>query len=167
MHQAIELLLKRMESNPEEFSAKNRDRWMRIVKRYDHLFNEEESAALRTRMREIDMGEFHKELMAELLYGDERRREEAEAIEEKRMEMLRMQSAMGPLMQSAHRVQAAQGLQNSRLIGNDVTASPLFGSITSSNTRGSSYAAHLQIDDETIDSSLIKKLKALLTKETK
>lgn len=150
MHQAIELLLKRMESNPEEFVHATKNRWKHIIKRYEHLFSEEENAVIKTKLREIEFGEFHKELMAELLYGEERRLEEAEAIEEKRMEMLRLQSARGALMQSTHRMQAAQGLQNS----------------LTSSTNGSSYATQLHIGGETIDGSLVKKLKALLTKES-
>lgn len=159
MHQAIELLLKRMESNPEEFVHTTKNRWKPIIKRYEHLFSEEENAAIKTKLREIEFGEFHKDIMAELLYGEERRLEEAEGLRDAQMDMVR------------YEYQRRREMQNSlhnHLIGS--TTTPLPGSITSINTDGNTgsatYAAQLHIGGETIDNTLIKKLKALLTKES-
>ena len=42
MHQAVELVLKRMESNPDEFTGDSRDRWMRMIKRYEAFFSDDE-----------------------------------------------------------------------------------------------------------------------------
>jgi hypothetical protein len=78
MHQAVELILKRMESNPEEFTGDSADRWMRHLKRYEDFMSDDEREAIQTKQREIMMDVMHKDIMAELLYGDERRRQEEE-----------------------------------------------------------------------------------------
>jgi hypothetical protein len=52
---------------------------MRMLKRYEAFFNQEERDAILEKQNGIMMGEFHKEVMAELLYGEDRRREEREA----------------------------------------------------------------------------------------
>jgi hypothetical protein len=73
MHQAVELLLKRMESTPNEFvsSHPRQVRWDRIIRGYDSYLTEEEREAIRQKYSEIQMDGMHKDIMAELLYGEE------------------------------------------------------------------------------------------------
>lgn len=73
MHPAVELLLKRMESNPDEFTKGN-DRfykWERIIENYRAFFPEEDAAILKAKYSALQLERMHKEIMAELLYGDE------------------------------------------------------------------------------------------------
>lgn len=69
MHPAIELLMKRMESNPDEFvRGNNKDRmWGSLIERYKEYMTKEDRDALRVKYGEIQMGQLHKEVMAELL----------------------------------------------------------------------------------------------------
>jgi hypothetical protein len=73
MHPAVELLMKRMESNPDEF-VKGHDRfykWERIIENYRPFFPEEDAVILKTKYSALQLDRMHKEIMAELLYGDE------------------------------------------------------------------------------------------------
>jgi hypothetical protein len=78
MHQAVELLLKRMESTPNEFvsSHPRQVRWDRIIRGYDSYLTEEEREAIRQKYSEIQMDGMHKDIMAELLYGEEQKEQE-------------------------------------------------------------------------------------------
>ncbi len=73
MHPAVELLLKRMESNPDEF-MKGHDRfykWERIIENYRAFFSDEDAAILKAKYSALQLERMHKEIMAELLYGEE------------------------------------------------------------------------------------------------
>lgn len=110
MHQAVELILKRMESNPEEFTGDSKDRWMRILKRYEPFFSDEERKAILVKQNAIMMKEFHDEVMGELLYGEERRQQEREM--QAQMEMAKMQMKAQALGLQAHHLQNAIPLAN-------------------------------------------------------
>jgi hypothetical protein len=86
-HEVVTLLLKRMESHPEEFrvaDAPFHDRWYDHVNSINAYGNEADKAALATGLREIRLAETHERVMDELLNGDERRRKEAEEHEYER-----------------------------------------------------------------------------------
>jgi hypothetical protein len=147
MHQAIELLLKRMESNPEEFAEHPAKlgvgKWMRLVDRYRGYFTEEEGKAFQDKLRELRMNELQKEIMAELLYGEERRRAEAEDLEyERRAMMAQAQSAPNRYAMTNTQMHIAQALGT----GTSITSS----------------SPSLQIGQETLDESIIGKLKQLI-----
>jgi hypothetical protein len=87
MHIAIELLLKRMESNPGEFVKGNRRhaKWERIIAKYIEYVNPEDKKILNEKYGELQLNQMHKEVMAELLYGE--RDEENPKYTEKQMEL--------------------------------------------------------------------------------
>lgn len=73
MHEAVKLILKRMDSNPDEFvkgQIKAR-RWDRLLMEYEPYMTEKEKEGIKQRYSEIQMEQLHKEVMAELLRGDE------------------------------------------------------------------------------------------------
>jgi hypothetical protein len=147
MHQAVELILKRMESNPDEFTGDSKDRWMRMLKRYEAFFNQEERDAILEKQNGIMMGEFHKEVMAELLYGEERRREEREA----QAEMAQMKTQSQIMRNAAQNLSTIQpgsiyALSANSAVSNTVTIQ--------SDT--------MTLGGETIDKPLIQKLKELV-----
>jgi hypothetical protein len=147
MHQAVELILKRMESNPDEFTGDSKDRWMRTIKRYEAFFNDEERKAISEKQNGIMMGEFHKEVMAELLYGEERRREEREA----QAEMAQMKTQSQIMRNAAQNLSTIQpgsiyALSANSAVSNTVTIQ--------SDT--------MTLGGETIDKPLIQKLKELV-----
>jgi hypothetical protein len=153
MHQAVELILKRMDSNPDEFTGDSKDRWMRMLKRYEAFFNQEERDAILEKQNGIMMGEFHKEVMAELLYGEDRRREEREAQTQMEMAQMKMQSqVLGLRAQSA--MNAAQAIQPGSIYALSANSAVSNTVTIQSDT--------MTLGGETIDKSLIQKLKALV-----
>ena len=87
MHIAIELLMKRMESNPDEFVKGNRRhaKWERIITKYMEYVNPEDKKILNEKYGELQLNQMHKEVMAELLYGE--RDEENPKYKEKQMKL--------------------------------------------------------------------------------
>jgi hypothetical protein len=83
MHQAVELLLKRMDRHPEEFIKPHPrfTRWSRILREYTDYMNEEENNAIKDKCREIYMSAMQKDVMAELLYGQPEEGDTAYEIE--------------------------------------------------------------------------------------
>lgn len=73
MHPAVELLAKRMESNPDEFvqGHTRHYRWERIIEKYVPHMTDEDKAIIRSKYDALQLEHMHKEVMAELLYGDE------------------------------------------------------------------------------------------------
>lgn len=68
MHPAVELLLKRMESHPEEFAN---GEWRDIEQHLAEHTNGVEKIALGAKKREIVLGVVHKRIMKRLLEGEE------------------------------------------------------------------------------------------------
>lgn len=73
MHPAVDLLLKRMESNPDEFvqGHPRHPRWERIIERYKEFLDSEDKKLLKEKYTTLQMDQMHKEIMAELLHGEE------------------------------------------------------------------------------------------------
>lgn len=163
MHQAVELILKRMESNPDEFTGDSKDRWMRMIKRYEAFFNDEERKAISEKQNAIMMKEFHNEVMGELLYGEERRQQERESqMEIAQMKMqsqilgLQAQSAMNAT-QNSMLGQALQPGSVYALAGNSLAS----GTVTIQGT-ANIQSDTMTLGGESIDKSLIQKLKELV-----
>ena len=105
-HEVVKLLLKRMESHPEEFKS-HADRWDRVLSEVLEHGNEADTAAINAAMRDIRLSEAHEDMMDELCNGDERRRKEAEEHEYERNLAKSLLLTKQQMMQ-----QAQQGLQN-------------------------------------------------------
>lgn len=65
MHPALELMLARMESNPEEF-MNTKDRWGDIMRDLSNFATEEERRMLFEKHRAIRLDAVHKQIMREL-----------------------------------------------------------------------------------------------------
>ena len=86
-HDAVKLLLARMESHPEEFRLKDpsyHDRWYNHMSAINSYGSEADIAALKAKVRDIRMAEVHEQIMDEMLNGDERRRDEEKENEYER-----------------------------------------------------------------------------------
>ena len=91
-HEVVTLLLKRMESHPEEFRIGDgpfHDRWYDHVNTINTYGNEADKAAMAEGLRGIWLGEVHELVMDELLNGDERRRKAEEEAEYERGLMMK------------------------------------------------------------------------------
>jgi hypothetical protein len=83
-HDVVKLLLKRMESHPEEFKFRRggyHQRWYDYVNSINEYGNEADKAAISAKMRDIRLAEVHEQVMEELCNGPERRRIEEEENE--------------------------------------------------------------------------------------
>jgi len=87
MHVAIELLMKRMESNPDEFvkGHSRHPKWERIIEKYMEFVNPEDKKILREKYSALQLDQMHKDVMAELLYGEENSKEEFKNHEQLQM----------------------------------------------------------------------------------
>jgi hypothetical protein len=80
-HDAVKILLARMESHPEEFRFKEgayHDRWYNHISAVNSYGNEADKAALNAKIRDVRMAEVHEQVMDELCNGPENRRRELE-----------------------------------------------------------------------------------------
>lgn len=88
-HDAVKMLLARMESHPEEFRFKEgayHDRWYNHISAVNSYGNEADKAALNAKIRDVRMAEVHEQVMEELCNGPEnRRKEEEEAAYERKL----------------------------------------------------------------------------------
>ena len=68
MNQGVEILLSRMDSNPDEFVTGNKSgKWQHLLEKYEPYMTEEECKAVRTKYNELKMGKFTEAVMKELL----------------------------------------------------------------------------------------------------
>lgn len=97
-HDAVKLLLARMDSHPEEFRFKEggyHDRWYNHISAINTYGNETDKAAINAKIRDIRMAEVHEQVMEELCNGPENRRKEAEEAEyERKLATLAAQKAI-------------------------------------------------------------------------
>jgi hypothetical protein len=153
MHQAVELILKRMDSNPDEFTGDSKDRWMRMIKRYEAFFSDEERKAISEKQNAIMMKEFHNEVMGELLYGEERRQQERETQAQMELAKMQMQSQiLGMRAQSG--LNAAQSITSGSIYALQ-NANAASGTVTIQSDT-------MTLGGETIDKTLIQQLKSLV-----
>lgn len=71
MHHAVEILLARMESHPEEFVQGSRGQWLHQIDRNKKFFNEEERDAVTAKLRQINLDNMSGELMQEMTKQEE------------------------------------------------------------------------------------------------
>lgn len=70
MNDGVELILKRMDSHPEEFTTKDfsgHNRWSRLIDYYEKVLTDEELATLKAKQTEILRDEFTASVMEEIL----------------------------------------------------------------------------------------------------
>jgi hypothetical protein len=71
LHPAVDLLLKRMDSHPEEFTPQPaRWDWDSLMGKYKEFLNQWERQILRDAMRRIMMDDMHRTLMEDLVTGN-------------------------------------------------------------------------------------------------
>jgi len=106
-HAVVRLLLKRMESHPEEFKRGGGaflNRWAIFVSDIDDFGSAEDKAVMREAMRKFRMDEIHEAVMDELVNGPDRRRKEMEEQDQAFQNAQRQRS-----LQSQQVMQAQQG----------------------------------------------------------
>ncbi len=192
LHPAVELLLARMDSHPEEFVSDNIPAYgsrADVLRKLVHnvLDNVEGPQVLpvKEKLDQLYLDMYHKELMDELLSGDDKRAQEAatQVAAKQQAYAAQLQSYPVHLQQSlAHTMQQAayaqspgllQGLAGSSPSGYGggggggggaslpVNTSPYSGTITGTK------ATSLLIDDQVLDGPMIKRMKRMLSGRSK
>jgi hypothetical protein len=115
-HTVVQLLLKRMESHPEEFAPDGEGRWAQWLDELIPFVTEAERVLLRGPM----MQSIHERVMDELMNGPERRAKEAEEREYERhlaqaMQHTQKQQQLAAQQQMTQRYQNAVGQYQSQL----------------------------------------------------
>jgi len=105
-HPVVELMLRRMESFPDEFKL-GVSRWVNVVEDIQEYGTDEEIAALKQARARIIMNEIHERAMDELCNGEARREEERR----KRMDaVLKVQSVNAGIQPLPLKVGAANAM---------------------------------------------------------
>ena len=159
LHPVVTLLLKRIESHPEEF-GRGATRWDWIIDRVQSYGSKEEDEAIDAALRPIRLQEAHEEMMDELLNGDDRRAKEEEEREYEKQLVQQMQQQR--MQQNAYANQA--GAYRSALGIGSVTPSHPLVINSSDGTEAMRITANgqLNIGGETLDAGIIKKIKGAL-----
>ena len=147
-HPVVELLIARMESNPEEFGW-GEGRWDHLLGQVEEYSSDEERRAIRAALRPIHLDEAHEWMMDELFNGDERRAE----AERKLMAANRTAQALSSIATIANLGQYQNG------IGTYTTGAPL--SLQNAVT-GITSANSIQLGNERLDESTLTKIKKAL-----
>jgi len=72
MNQGVEILLSRMDSNPEEFLTGNKaGKWQHLLEKYEPYMTEEECKAVRAKYNALKMSKFTEVVLKELLEEDD------------------------------------------------------------------------------------------------
>ena len=106
-HDVVKLLLARMDSHPEEFTAdlspedSRQDRWWQVIRYVSDYGTEEEQKAIQAGLRKVKLQRAHEIMMDELCNGDERRRKEQEEQEYEKRIIAQHAKNMGASMRAA------------------------------------------------------------------
>lgn len=160
LHPAVKLLIARMESHPDEFLTYD-GRWDRMMDDVLVHAQGDDLKALSDARSKIHLDRTHKDLMDELLNGDERR----EKLKQQEQERIAADKAR--LMQEAAANYAMQQAQmQAQKYGNTssfpYTSGDYRNAMLGGLTNTISNANALQIGNEKLDESILKRLKGLL-----
>ena len=153
IHPVVELLLARMESNPEEFGWAE-SRWGYLLGQVEECSSDEERRAIKAALRPIHLDEAHKWMMDELFNGDERRAE----AERNLMAANRTAQAVAQLNASANLSQ----YQNAIGISTQTPSQSLVINTAGQEAMRIQANGQLNIGGETLDAGMLKKMKSAL-----
>lgn len=145
-HPLVDLMLARMDTHPEEFGGSS-NRWAVTLMDINECALPEQAALVTAKLNAIRLDKAHHWAMDELLNGEDRRRQKAE------VELMRSTYAQ--------QVQQAQALQVQAMVQRDPISQRLQGyqSLRASNPL---QDAQLKLGNETLDESILKKIKGAL-----
>ena len=152
-HPVVELLIARMESNPEEFGW-GEGRWDHLLGQVEEYSSDEERRAIRAALRPIHLDKAHEWMMDELFNGDERRAE----AERKLMAANRTAQALGSISTVANLGQYQNGVG----IGTTTTSQPLIINTSGQEAMRIQANGELEIGGEKLDAGMIRKMKKAL-----
>jgi hypothetical protein len=158
IHPAVELLLARMKSHPEEF-PRGGGRWAGFLDNMQELLSEEETSLLKSHMRTIRLDEVHEDIMDELLNGPERRAEAERQAAIQQQARIQLEAGLAQKLDNAFPAQLQQGALRGRQAPWEQYQNALSTSVYADSI---STAPTIRIGDETLDEGLLKSIKKAL-----
>jgi hypothetical protein len=150
LHPVVELLIQRMESNPQEFEYSNSygSRWVDILEKVKDVANSDELTALTAAYGKMTLDRLHEQVMKRLMGQDPT---DPPVLYEKKLEQHKMEEQMRRQLaaQQMKHMQRAQGFAKGSAIG-------IAGS---TSLQSSDYNWIQQLDEQT--TSLAQKLQNL------
>ena len=160
MNKGIEILLARMESNPDEFMGIN-NKWVNLMDSYEDHMVEEDRKALYAKYSALHMDKFTEHVMKKLLEEQGDRKAEIDMYAQQvRSKLQNMAAQQNAAAQQQYYYSNAQN-QVGGITG-------LMGSLGSATTPSYAFhdsnqtATHLQLGKQTLTERTLKKLKALV-----
>lgn len=167
MNKGIEILLARMESNPDEFVTGNQSgKWLHLIEQFEDNMEPEERKALFTKLNELRMGKFTERVMKELLAEQGDRKAEigmyAQQVRSKLQNMAAQQNAAAQSQLYNAAQNQAGSLTGLGLLGSVTVPASAYEHSTMSIQGSNQTATHLQLGKQTLTERTLKKLKALV-----
>lgn len=155
MNKGIEILLARMESNPDEFMGVN-NKWVNLIESHEDYMTDEDRKALFAKLHELRMGKFTEHVMKKLLEEQDDRKAEIDMY---------AQQVRAKMQQYAQQNAAAQ-----QQYYNNAQAGSLTGLGSYTVPSASPYAiqdsnqvtSEIRVGKQTLTEKTLKKLKALV-----
>jgi hypothetical protein len=169
MNKGIEILLSRMDSNPDEFLTGNKSgKWQHLLEKYEDYMTEEERKAVFTKYHELKMGKFTEAVMKELLEEQEEKRGEAQGyFQQMSQQQMAMQQAQ--LANAAGSIFYNHNTAGSIFYNHNTAQTISGGQVLTSNSPGNlafrdpnTLGNTLSIGGETLTTKMLKKLKRLI-----
>lgn len=160
MNKGLEILMARMDSNPDEFTDKLR--WERLLDKYDDVFNDEDIKVFREKHNALHQDKFTELVMKELFKDQEEKSEEFGQFAQ--MAQQRVAQAQLAMQQAQIASQYAGALGQSMVN----TKNAIAGSLLSANSATVSFrdsnelANSISFGGETLTAKMVKKLKRLI-----
>lgn len=191
LHPAVELLLARMDSHPEEFVSDNipaygsrADVLRKLVENILDNVEGPQVLPVKEKLDQLYLDMYHKELMDELLSGDDKRAQEVATQEAAKQQAYaaalqsypaHLQQSLAQTMQQAAYAQSPsilQGLAGSSPSGyggggGGGGASLPVNTSPYSNTITGMKANSIMVDDQVLDASMIKRMKRMMSGRSK
>lgn len=165
MNKGIEILLARMESNPDEFMGVN-NKWVNLMDSYEDHMVEEDRKALYAKYSALHMDKFTEHVMKKLLEEQGDRKAEidmyAQQVRSKLQNMAAQQNAAAQSQLYNAAQNQAGSLTGLGLLGSVTVPASAYAHSTMSIQDSNQTATHLQLGKQTLTERTLKKLKALV-----
>lgn len=170
MNKGIEILLARMESNPDEFMGVN-NKWSNLIESHEDYMTDEDRKALFAKLHALRMDRFTEHVMKKLFEEKETEQETMAAAKLHIQQQLQARQQQAQLAQQNALAQqqyynnaqagSLTGLTNIAL-GSATAPASAYAHATISDIVSNQAATQLQLGKQTLTERTLKKLKALV-----
>lgn len=169
MNKGIEILLARMDSNPDEFMGVN-NKWVNLIESHEDYMTDEDRKALFAKLHELRMDKFTEHVMKKLLAEQEEKTEEfgaypqslANSMAQTQQQMCNVLAQSQLYNNAQNQASCTSSLTMGGLLGSVTVPASAYAHSTMSIQDSNQAATRLQLGKQTLTEKTIKKLKALV-----